>query len=59
VRHHYFLSTTDTTPFRTAWDTAADAIIGQLRSHPELLLDGESQNPVPAMLREFPRFFFS
>jgi hypothetical protein len=54
VRHHYFLSTTDTTSYRTGWETAANAIIGQLLlSYEELVQPTGSKNPVPGALREF------
>lgn len=54
VRHHYFLSTTDSTPHRTDWETAADAIIGQLRSsYEDLVRTADSSNPLPETLREF------
>lgn len=54
VRHHYFLSVTDATPNRTAWETAADALIGQLlRSYGELVRTVDSQNPQPEKLRDF------
>lgn len=54
VRHHYFLSTTDVTPYRTDWETAADSIIGQLLlSYPNLVQNVERQNPLPGTLREF------
>ncbi|WP_437953421.1 ATP-binding protein [Sorangium sp. So ce296] len=54
VRHHYFLSTTDATPLRTDWKTAADAIIGQLRSsYEKLIRTADCQNPLPGTLREF------
>lgn len=54
VRHHYFLSTTDATPHRTDWQTAADAIIGQLRSsYEKLVRTANCRNPLPGTLREF------
>jgi len=54
VRHHYFLSTTDATPYRTDWETAADAIIGQLRAfHSDLVRAVEYKNAVPEMVRDF------
>lgn len=54
VRHHYLLSTTDATPRRTDWETAADAIIGQLRSsYEKLVRAADRQNPLPGTLREF------
>jgi hypothetical protein len=54
VRHHYFLSLTDTTSQRTAWEIAAEAIIGQLRSsYEELVRAGNYENPLPSMLRKF------
>ena len=54
VRHHYFLSTTDATPHRTDWETAADTIIGQLRSSYERLVRTvDCKNPLPGTLREF------
>ncbi len=54
VRHHYFLSTTDATPQRTDWETAATAIIGQLRSsYEKLMRAADRQNPLPGTLREF------
>lgn len=52
VRHHYFLSTTDATPNRMAWQTAANSIIGQLRTqYPELVQSVHQQNPTPEELR--------
>ncbi len=54
VRHHYFLSTTDVTPYRTDWETAANSIIGQLLlSYEELVGSVAKQNPLPETLREF------
>jgi hypothetical protein len=54
VRHHYFLSTTDVTPYRTDWETAANAIIGQLlQSYEELVRSVDSRNPLPETLRDF------
>lgn len=54
VRHYYFLSTTDATPHRTEWETAADAIIGQLRSsYEQLVRTADCRNPRPDTLREF------
>ncbi|NQT92683.1 MAG: AAA family ATPase, partial [Lentisphaerae bacterium] len=54
VRHHFFLSLEDKTQRRTAWQTAADAIIGQLLSdHHELLSGVDGRNPTPDRLREF------
>lgn len=53
VRHHYFLSTTDETPYRTGWETAADAIIGQVRSlYGDLVQTADGRNPLPETLRE-------
>jgi hypothetical protein len=54
VRHHYFLSLTDPTPNRAAWETAASSLIGQLRAtYPDLTSSIESRNPIPNKLREF------
>lgn len=55
VRHHYFLSLVDPTPHRTAWETAADALIGELRVlYPALIQDAaDSINPTPDKLRSF------
>jgi hypothetical protein len=54
VRHHYFLSLTDATSYRTAWETAAEAIIGQLRSSFEKLVRAvQHQNPLPETIREY------
>lgn len=54
VRHHYFLSTTDVTPHRTDWETAADSIIGKLLlSYEGLVRNVDKQNPLPGTLREF------
>jgi hypothetical protein len=53
VRHHFFLSTTDATQRRTDWETAADAIIGQLRSDQDVSLGhAESVNPTSDTLRK-------
>lgn len=54
VRHHYFLSITDATARRTEWETAADAIIGQLRYvYPGLVQGVDDRNPLPEKVREF------
>lgn len=54
VRHHYFLSTTDPTPYRTDWETAAEAIIGQLRLlYENLVRTVDRLNPLPGALREY------
>jgi NACHT domain len=54
VRHHYFLSLSDATPRRTAWETAADAILGQLRvGYPDLIAAADSQNPSPEALPKY------
>ena len=54
VRHHFFLSTTDKTPRRTAWQTAADTIVGQLQGdYPNLVAAFGGHNPNPEMLRDF------
>lgn len=54
IRHHYFLSTTDETPYRTNWETAADAIIEQVRTlYGELVQTADGRNPLPETLREY------
>lgn len=50
IRHHFFLSTSDATPFRSSWDTAAGSLLLQLRTdHPELVRLAP-QNPRPDAL---------
>lgn len=54
IRHHFFLSLTDPTRRRTAWQTAADALIGQLRSdYPNMVAAVRGKNPTPDQLPEF------
>ncbi|NOK06352.1 ATP-binding protein [Myxococcus sp. CA018] len=54
VRHHYFLSTIDTTLYRTEWETVASDIIGQLRlTYGELVRAADGRNPLPETLPEF------
>ncbi|KUK47893.1 MAG: hypothetical protein XD74_1515 [Actinobacteria bacterium 66_15] len=53
VRHHYFISPTDSTLGRTGWETAANSLIGQLRSsYGELVTGVGGHNPVPESLGE-------
>jgi hypothetical protein len=54
VRHHYFLSTKDATPYRSGWETAADSLIGQLQSgYRDLVQAADCQNPRPETLQSF------
>ncbi|WAS91940.1 ATP-binding protein [Nannocystis punicea] len=54
VRHHYFLSLTDPTRFRTACGTAAEALLGQLRtSYAQLVAGTDSANPVAERLPQY------
>jgi hypothetical protein len=54
IRHHYFLSTSDPTPARSSWETAASSLIFQLRSaYPALVQDVAGDNPLPGKLRDY------
>jgi hypothetical protein len=54
IRHHYFLSLTDDTSYRTGWESAASALIAQLQlAHATLVRSAGQQNPVPGKLRDF------
>lgn len=54
IRHHFFLSTTDPTPGRSSWETAAGSLILQLRTaYRALTHDAGDKNPAPAQLQEY------
>jgi hypothetical protein len=54
IRHHYFLSTTDDTRFRTKSEIAANALIAELlHSYSKLVIGVNSENPTPDKLPEF------